>query len=98
MQRKDRMRSGLADALDLTGICLEAGLSVEQAMLRVSNDLRLAHPDLANEFYLVSRAMYRHMPWDEAFCNLSGAHGRPRSNARRSERPLKPRTSTALAF
>jgi tight adherence protein C len=75
MQHKDRIRAGLADALDLTGICLEAGLSLEQAMLRASNDLRLAHPDLAHEFYLVSRAMYRRMPWDEALCNLSERTG-----------------------
>jgi tight adherence protein C len=75
MQRKDRMRSGLADALDLTGICLEAGLSVEQAMLRVSNDLGLAHPDLAREFYLVSREVHRGMMLDEAFCCLSERTG-----------------------
>lgn len=69
------MRAGLADALDLTGICLEAGLSVERAMLRVSNDLRLAHPDLAHEFYLVSREVHRGMMWDEAFCCLSERTG-----------------------
>jgi tight adherence protein C len=77
MRRRDRMRAGLTDALDLTVICLEAGLSLEQAMWRVSNDLRRAHPDLAHEFYLVSREMHRGMPWDEAFCDLSertGAH------------------------
>jgi tight adherence protein C len=67
----------MTDALDLTVICLEAGLSLEQAMWRVSNDLRRAFPDLAQEFYLVSREMHRGMPWDEAFCHLSertGAH------------------------
>jgi tight adherence protein C len=75
MHRKERMRAGLANALDFIVICLEAGLSLEQAMLRVSNDLRRAHPDLAHEFYLVSRAMYRRVPWDEAFCNLSERTG-----------------------
>jgi tight adherence protein C len=75
MQRRDRVRPGLADALDLVAIGLKAGLSVEQSMVRVSNDLRRAHPDLAHEFYLVSLAMHRGMPWDEAFSNLSERAG-----------------------
>ncbi len=59
VHRKERMRAGPADALDLTVICLEGGLSLEQAMLRVGKDLRGAHPDLAHEFYRVSHAMHR---------------------------------------
>src|ERR1035437_1716583 len=45
-ERQRRLRLGLPDALDLTVICVEAGLSLDQAMMRVGEDLRTAHPEL----------------------------------------------------
>jgi tight adherence protein C len=40
---------GLADALDLMVVCVEAGLTVDAAMQRVGQELSLAHPALARE-------------------------------------------------
>lgn len=40
---------GLADALDLMVVCIEAGLTVDAAMQRVGEELVLAHPALARE-------------------------------------------------
>jgi tight adherence protein C len=57
--RQDRIKLGLPDALDLTVNCVEAGLALEQAMMRVSEDLHHAHPELSDELYLVSRGMRR---------------------------------------
>ncbi len=51
-ERQRRIRLGLPDALDLTVICVEAGLSLDQAMMRVGQDLSHAHPDLSGEFHL----------------------------------------------
>src|SRR5271156_3150183 len=45
-ERQRRIRLGLPDGLDLTVICVEAGLSLDQAMMRVGNDLSHAHPGL----------------------------------------------------
>src|SRR5271167_427040 len=45
-ERQRRIRLGLPDALDLTVICVEAGLSLDQAMMRVGQDLRHSHPEL----------------------------------------------------
>ena len=50
--RQRRIRLGLPDGLDLTVICVEAGLSLDQAMMRVGEDLRTAHPELSAEFHL----------------------------------------------
>jgi tight adherence protein C len=41
---------GLADALDLMVVCVEAGLTVDAAMQRVGGEMGLAHPAIAREF------------------------------------------------
>ena len=74
-ERQRRIRVGLADALDLTVICVEAGLSLDQAMARVGQDLRYAHPDLSDEFYLVNLEMRAGKPRPEALRNLAERTG-----------------------
>src|ERR1700687_5378646 len=49
-ERQRRIRLGLPDGLDLTVICVEAGLSLDQAMMRVGLDLSTAQPELSCEF------------------------------------------------
>jgi tight adherence protein C len=44
-ERQRRIRLGLPDGLDLTVICVEAGLSLDQAMMRVGEDLRTRTPN-----------------------------------------------------
>jgi tight adherence protein C len=68
--RQQRIRLGLADALDLTVICVEAGLALDQAMMRVGQDLHHAHPDLSDEFHLVNLEMRAGKPRAEALRNL----------------------------
>src|SRR3954463_9815559 len=51
-ERQRRIRLALPDALDLTVICVEAGLALDQAMMRVGEDLSHAHPELSAEFHL----------------------------------------------
>jgi tight adherence protein C len=43
------LSKALPDALDLLVVCVEAGLTVDAAMQRVSQELALAHPALARE-------------------------------------------------
>jgi len=69
--RQYRIRLGLPDALDLTVICAEAGLALDQAMMRVGEDLHHAHPELSEELYLVSRGMRAGYSLDEALSDLS---------------------------
>ena len=52
-QRQKRIRRGLPDVLDLMIICVEAGLSLDQATIRASQELRLALPDISDELGVV---------------------------------------------
>jgi len=73
--RQRRITLGLPDALDLTVICVEAGLALDQAMMRVGADLHHAHPDLSNEFHLVNLEMRAGKPRAEALRNLAARTG-----------------------
>ncbi len=48
--RQQRLRWGLADAMDLLSVSIEAGLGLNEALQRVSQELRKVHPDISNEF------------------------------------------------
>ena len=74
-ERQRRIRLALADALDLTVICVEAGLSLDQAMLRVGEDLRYAHPELSAEFHLFNLETRAGKPRVEALKNLAARTG-----------------------
>lgn len=73
--RQTRIRLGMPDALDLTVICVEAGLSLDQAMMRVGEDLRHAHPDLSDEFYLMNLELRAGKPRADALRNLYNRTG-----------------------
>jgi tight adherence protein C len=68
--RQRRITLGLPDALDLTVICVEVGLALDQALMRVGQDLHHAHPDLSDEFHLVNLEMRAGKPRAEALRNL----------------------------
>src|SRR6202166_3147417 len=68
--RQQRITIALPDALDLTVICVEAGLALDQALMRVGKDLHHAHPDLSDEFHLVNLEMRAGKPRAEALRNL----------------------------
>jgi tight adherence protein C len=55
--RKRRLVLGLPDALDLLVICVEVGLGLDQAIVRVSQELRLVHPQLSEELHMVNLEM-----------------------------------------
>lgn len=54
-RRHTILRRSLPDFLDLLIVCVEGGLSIQAAIQRVSEELRVAHPILAGEFLVVQR-------------------------------------------
>jgi len=69
--RQRRIRRGLPDVLDLMIICVEAGLSLDQATIRTSQELRLAQPDLSDELGVVVLEQAAGKPRAEAWKGLA---------------------------
>jgi tight adherence protein C len=70
-QRKKQIQNGLPDALDLLIVSLEAGLSIDQAILKCSEELIIAYPALAHEFQLINTETRAGKPRVEALKNFS---------------------------
>lgn len=55
--RQQNIIDGFPDSLDMMLICVEAGQSLDQTILRVARELRSAFPDLADEYEIVAHEM-----------------------------------------
>jgi tight adherence protein C len=73
--RKLRITWGLADALDLMVITMEAGLGLNAAMLRVCEELKVVHPDISKEFELANLEIRVGRERSEALRNLADRTG-----------------------
>ena len=51
-RRMENIQHALPDAMDLAVVSVEAGLGLDQALMRVGQEIRMAHPDLADELQL----------------------------------------------
>ena len=70
-RRQMQIRNGLPDALDLVIVCVEAGLSLDQAVLKASEELALSHPALADELQQVTNEIRAGKPRMAAFRNFA---------------------------
>ena len=70
-RRKQRIRKSLPDAIDLLVICVDAGLGMDQALLRVLTELFISHPDLREELHRVHLEQRAGLARLEAWRNLS---------------------------
>jgi tight adherence protein C len=69
-RRQERIRHALPDSLDLLVVCVEAGISLDAAILRVARELSLTYPDLANELLVVNRKTNAGISREEAIRGL----------------------------
>lgn len=75
LRRQVNIQHGLPDAMDLAVIAVEAGLGLDQALVRVSDELKLAHPDLCDELQLRNLEVNLGRSRSEAFRNLAERTG-----------------------
>lgn len=53
--RQGEIQNGFPDALDMLLVCVEAGQSLDQGIIRVSKELKTGYPALAEEFETVAQ-------------------------------------------
>jgi tight adherence protein C len=73
--RQEKIQLALPDALDLLVVCVEAGLGLDQAILKTSEELRVTHPDICDELTLVNLELRAGKPRREALRNLADRTG-----------------------
>ncbi|MFN7998310.1 MAG: type II secretion system F family protein [Bryobacteraceae bacterium] len=69
--RQTNIRIGLPEALDLLVICVEAGLGLDQAIMRVAEEMRISQPEISEEFGLIVLEQRAGRPRSEAWKNLA---------------------------
>lgn len=74
-KRQEAIRDTLPDALDLLVVCVEAGLGLSAALVRIADEFRLSAPILSEEFDIVNREMVAGKPRIEALRALSDRTG-----------------------
>ena len=70
-QRQKQIRNGLPDALDLLIVCIEAGSSIDQSIIKASDELDISYPALAEELRLITTEIRAGKPRLEAFKNFA---------------------------
>ena len=74
-QRKKAITNGLPDALDLFIVCMEAGSSLDQAIVKASDELDISHPPVAQELRFVTTEIRAGKPRIEALNNFAKRTG-----------------------
>lgn len=69
--RREHIRLGLPDALDLMVVCVDAGLGIDQALLRSGQELVLSQPEIAEEFIQINFEQRAGKPRIEAWQSMA---------------------------
>lgn len=69
--RKEKVSHGMPDSLDLLVVTIEAGLGIDAALQRVSDEMKNVHPELCEELILTSLETQMGLPRSEALHNLA---------------------------
>ena len=74
-KRKEEITDALPDGLDLLVVCVEAGLGLNAAFIKITEEFQIASPILSEEFDIVNREMVAGKPRPEALRALSDRTG-----------------------
>jgi tight adherence protein C len=74
-QRQKMIHNGLPDALDLFIVCMEAGSSLDQAIVKASDELEISHPAVTEELRIITTEIRAGKPRIEAFKNFANRTG-----------------------
>jgi len=66
-KRREKIRLGLPDALDLLSICMEAGLGLDQGIVRVGQELHVSRTELSEELLQINFEQRAGVPRLEAW-------------------------------
>jgi tight adherence protein C len=69
--RQDALQRAIPDALDLMVVCVEAGLGLDQAIARVGEEVKQAHPMLGDELNILALELRTGVQRQEALRNLA---------------------------
>lgn len=69
--RQDALNRAMPDALDLMVVCVEAGLGLDQAIARVGDEVKRAHPELHDELNVLTLELRTGVTRQEALRNLA---------------------------
>jgi len=70
-KRQKRIQKGIPDAIDLLVVCVEAGLGLDQAILRVGQELAISYPEMFEEFSQISLEQRAGKPRMDAWQGLA---------------------------
>jgi tight adherence protein C len=74
-QRRNAIRLGLPNALDLLQVAIEAGLGFDAAMTRVANELARVTPAISEEFLMLQLEIQAGKDRDRAFLDMAERTG-----------------------
>jgi tight adherence protein C len=80
-RRREKVRRSIPDALDLLVNCVDAGLGIDQALLRVGQELGVSHPQITEELLQINREQRAGKPRIKAWEDMAARSQLPDINA-----------------
>lgn len=73
--RKEKIKHGLPDTLDLLVVSVESGLALDGALKRVGDEMSAVHPELSEEMRIATVEAQMGIPRSEALSNMAQRTG-----------------------
>jgi len=70
-RRRERISKSIPDAIDLLVICVDAGLGIDQALLRVGRELSISRPEITEELLQINREQRAGKPRTLAWSDMA---------------------------